>query len=85
VKTAQLRRRRQRRLFDATHQYLGAPIVLVWDNLNTHLSAAMRDLVAGRDWLHVVQLLPCLPDLNSTEGVATSQTGLTMTRSLHSS
>lgn len=34
-------------LLDAAHQYLKAPIVVVWDNLNVHLSAAMRDLVAN--------------------------------------
>src|SRR3712207_8948933 len=28
-------------LLDAAHQQLGGPIVLVWDNLNTHVSAAM--------------------------------------------
>jgi len=27
--------------------------VLVRDNLNTHVSAAMRDPIAARDWLHV--------------------------------
>jgi hypothetical protein len=30
--------------------------VLVWDDLNTHVSRAMRDLVAARDWLTVYQL-----------------------------
>ncbi|GAA1767560.1 transposase [Luedemannella helvata] len=34
-----------------------------------HVSAAMRELVAGRDWLHVVQLPAYSPDLNPTEGV----------------
>ena len=29
------------------------PLVLVWDNLNTHVSRAMADLVAARDWLTV--------------------------------
>ncbi|WP_446220100.1 hypothetical protein [Micromonospora sp. IBHARD004] len=38
------------------HQYLKAPIVLIWDNLNTHVSTDMRELVANRDWLHVIQL-----------------------------
>lgn len=46
-----------------------APIVLIWDNLNTHLSAAMRKLVDNRDWLHVVQLPAYAPELNPTEGV----------------
>jgi len=56
-------------LLDAAHQYLKAPIVLIWDNLNTHVSAAMRQLAAGRDWLHVIQLPAYAPDLNPTEGV----------------
>jgi hypothetical protein len=56
-------------LLDAAHQYLKAPIVVVWDNLNVHLSTAMRDLVASRDWLHVVQLPAYSPDLNPTEAV----------------
>jgi transposase len=56
-------------LLDAAHQYLKAPIVLVWDNLNVHVSAAMRELIASRDWLHVVQPPAYAPDLNPTEGV----------------
>ncbi len=28
---------------------LGGPLVLVWDNLNTHVSKAMRELIAARD------------------------------------
>lgn len=43
-------------LLDAAHQQLGGPIVLIWDNLNTHVSAAMRELIAARDWLHVIRL-----------------------------
>ena len=35
-------------LLDAAHSQLGGPIVLVWDNLNTHVSAAMAELVAAR-------------------------------------
>jgi DDE superfamily endonuclease len=56
-------------LLDAAHQQLGGPIVLVWDNLNTHLSRAMRDLIAARDWLHVIRLPAYAPDLNPAEGV----------------
>jgi hypothetical protein len=56
-------------LLDAAHQYLKAPIVVIWDNLNTHLSTAMRELAATRDWLHVIQLPAYAPDLNPTEGV----------------
>ena len=44
------------RLLDAAHQQLGGPLGLVWDNLNTHVSKATRELVAARDWLTVFQL-----------------------------
>jgi transposase len=56
-------------LLDAAHQQLGGPIVLVWDNLNTHVSAVMRELIAARNWLHVIRLPAYAPDLNPAEGV----------------
>ena len=56
-------------LLDAAHQQLAAPIVVIWDNLNTHVSAAMRELVAARDWLHVIRLPAYAPDLNPVEAV----------------
>ncbi|MEV0325366.1 transposase [Micromonospora echinospora] len=56
-------------LLDAAHQQLGGPIVLVWDNLNTHISAAMRQMIAARDWLTMIRLPAYAPDLNPTEGV----------------
>ena len=56
-------------LIDGAHQQLGGPIVLVWDNLNTHVSTAMRQLIAARDWLHVIRLPAYAPDLNPTEAV----------------
>ncbi|MEV5646423.1 transposase [Streptomyces flaveolus] len=59
-------------LIDGVHQLLKAPIVLVWDRLNTHVSHAMRELTAEREWLTVftVFLLPAYsPDLNPAEGV----------------
>lgn len=56
-------------LLDQVNHRLGRPIILVWDNLNTHVSARMRALIAGRDWLTVVRLPPYAPDLNPTEGV----------------
>jgi DDE superfamily endonuclease len=52
------------RLLDAAHQQYGGPLVLVWDNLNTHASAAMAELIAARDWLTVYQLPPYAPELN---------------------
>lgn len=57
------------RLLDAAHQQLGGPIVLVWDNINTHKSEKMRRLIAKRDWLTVFHLPPYAPELNPVEGV----------------
>nr|WP_244189711.1 transposase [Streptomyces incarnatus] len=34
-------------LVDGVHQLVKAPIVLVWDRLNTHVSHAMRELLAN--------------------------------------
>jgi len=56
-------------LLDAAHQQLDAPIVVIWDNLNTHISHAMRTLIAARDWLTVIRLPPYAPELNPTEHV----------------
>ncbi|MFD1547769.1 transposase [Nonomuraea guangzhouensis] len=56
-------------LLDAAHQQLGGPIMLAWDNLNTHLSARMRDLVERRAWLTVIQLPAYAPELNPVEAV----------------
>ena len=33
------------RFVDVAHQQLNGPVVLVWDNLSTHVSRAMRELV----------------------------------------
>ncbi len=52
------------RLLDAAHQQLGGPLEVIWDNLNTHVSAAMKDLITARDWLTVVQLPPYAHELN---------------------
>ena len=32
-------------LLDAAHQQLAGPLVVVWDNLNCHVSAAMTELI----------------------------------------
>jgi putative transposase len=55
------------RLLDAAHQQLADPIVVVWDNLNAHVSAAMTELIAARDWLTVSQLPPYAHELNPVE------------------
>jgi hypothetical protein len=59
-----------RDLIVATHQYLGAPLVWCWDNLNIHLAA---ELVAfaeqNKDWLRIFQFPTYAPELNPTEGI----------------
>ena len=57
------------RLLDAAHQQLGGPIVLIWDNLNTHVSAAMAEIIAARSWLTVFRLPPYAHELNPVEPV----------------
>ncbi|MEU6010856.1 transposase [Streptomyces sp. NPDC047453] len=51
------------------HIQLGGPIVLVWDNLNTHLAVGMKKYVADHDWLTIFQLPSYAPDLNPVEGI----------------
>ncbi|MET8290836.1 transposase [Streptomyces sp. NPDC005132] len=51
------------------HQLVKAPIVLVWDRLNTHVSHAMRKLITERAWLTVFPLPAYSPDLNPVEWV----------------
>lgn len=57
------------RLLDAAHQQLNGPVVLVWDNQNTHVSAVMAGLVAARDWLTVFQLPAYASELNPVESL----------------
>jgi putative transposase len=57
------------RFLDAARRQLNGPIVLVWDNLNTHTSRAMRELIAARTWLTVFQLPPYASELNPVEPV----------------
>ena len=56
-------------LVDGVHQLVKAPIVLVWDRLNTHVSHAMRELIDQRSWLTVFVLPAYSPDLNPVEWV----------------
>ncbi|WP_435862528.1 IS630 family transposase [Streptomyces phaeochromogenes] len=58
-----------RDLLITAHHQLGGPIVLVWDNLNVHLAAGMRQFIARQDWLTVYQLPSYAPDLNPVEGI----------------
>jgi DDE superfamily endonuclease len=57
------------RLLDGAHQQLAGPIVLAWDNLNTHTSQAMGELVAARDWLTVYRLPSYASELNPVERI----------------
>jgi DDE superfamily endonuclease len=57
------------RLLDAAHAQLGGPLVVVWDNLNTHVSRAMAELAAARDWLTIYRLPAYASELNPVEGV----------------
>ena len=49
------------------HPATRAPLILIWDNLNHHVSAVMREFVDAHDWLTVVQLPAYAPELNPTE------------------
>jgi putative transposase len=53
--------------FDAAHQQLAGPLVVVWDNSSTHVSAAMAGLAEARDWLTIFQLPPYAHELNPVE------------------
>lgn len=52
------------RPLDAAHHPLGGPLVVVWDNLNTHVSGTMTELITARDWLTVYRLPPYAHELN---------------------
>lgn len=54
-------------LIDGVHHLVKAPIVLVWDRLNTHNSHAMRELITQRAWLTVFLLPAYSPDLNPVD------------------
>jgi hypothetical protein len=55
-------------LIAAAHRELQAPVILIWDNLNTHISAAMHGFIqAHPDWLTEVRLPSYAPELNPVE------------------
>ena len=54
-------------LVDDVHQLVKAPIMLVWDRLNPHVSHAMRELIAERTWLTAFLLPAYSPGLNPVE------------------
>lgn len=43
--------------------------MLIWDNLNVHKAAELREFAAARDWLAIYYLPPYAPDLNPVEGI----------------
>ena len=56
-------------LITAAHQQLQAPVILVWDRLNTHVSAVMRSFITSHpSWLAEVRLPAYAPELNPAEG-----------------
>lgn len=58
-----------RDLIDTVHQQLRDPIVLVRNNLNTHLTAGMWRYNADRDWPTVLQLPPYAAWLSPVESI----------------
>lgn len=51
-------------LIRRAHHQLDGPIILIWDNLATHLVRPLRVFVEAADWLTVVQLPSYAPGLN---------------------
>ncbi|MFI8193858.1 transposase [Streptomyces sp. NPDC085946] len=58
-----------RDLLVRAHIQLGGSIVVIWDNLNTHLAAGLKRYEAEHDWLTTIRLPPYAPDLNPVEAV----------------
>jgi len=57
-------------LITAAHHQLHAPLIVCWDNLNTHVSAVMNEFItAHTDWLTVVRMPAYAPELNPVESV----------------
>jgi len=53
----------------ALRRRLRAPVVLIWDGLNSHWSHKMAAFVASQRWLQVERLPGYAPDLNPCEGL----------------
>lgn len=56
-------------LLRSVHAQLRAPLIVVWDNINHHVSAVMREFIEATEWVTVVQLPAYAPELNPAEGV----------------
>jgi transposase len=56
-------------LITAAHHELKAPVILIWDRLNTHVSAVMRAFIhSHQGWLTEVRLPAYAPELNPAGG-----------------
>ena len=56
-------------LVTAAHSQLHVPVILIWDNLNAHISATMCAFIGAHpDWLTEARLPAYAPDLNAVEG-----------------
>ena len=63
IRTAQVRR-----FVTHLHRYLEGPVHLVWDGLNAHRTAAVRERVAEYGW-QAERLPAYAPELNPVEGL----------------
>ncbi|MEX5638194.1 transposase [Parafrankia sp. FMc2] len=69
-------------LIAAAHHQLRAPLILCWDNLNTHRSAAMRVyLTRHARWLTVIPLPAYAPDLNPSKACGPTSNATSATTS----
>ena len=55
------------RFLSHLHRHLRGRVVIVWDGLNAHRTAAVRDRLAGYGW-HAERLPAYAPELNPVEG-----------------
>jgi transposase len=55
-------------LLTAAHQHLHAPLIVIWDQLNTHRTAVMHKFITAHHWLNVEYLPGYAPELNAAEG-----------------
>jgi transposase len=59
-----------RDLIIAAHRELAAPVIWIWDNLNTHLGPGLADFARqNREWLRIYRLPAYAPELNPAEGI----------------
>lgn len=56
-------------LLTAFHEEVGAPLIVIWDNLNTHTSKEMQAFIDATAWLTVYRLPAYASELNPAEGV----------------